>query len=167
MYLIVVFHRRCIAAGVFTRNVKVVLYVLYLSGFLITIRNAFRTASFFYPPDSVANGDEVLFWVLEALPMLTNSVLMNIYPPMKYLPKNYLTYLAVDGKTELEGPGMVDKRPFLATLVDPFDIIGLVTGQDNKHKFWEKDGIGGPRDSVALTGAPQVTQTTEEGRVKS
>lgn len=145
MYLIVLFHRRCLAAGVFTHKVKVVVYTLYLSGFLILIRNTFRTAAFFYPPNSTANGKEWIYWVLEVVPMLLNSYLMNVYPPLKYLPHNHKIYLAVDGKTEIEGPGMVEHRPFILTLVDPFDVVGLVTGQDNKNKFWEKDGVGGPR----------------------
>ena len=141
--LIIVFHRRCIKANVFTHNVKVVVYSLYLSAFLILIRNTFRTASFFYPPESTANSKEWIYWVLEVVPMLFNSYLFNVYPPLKYLPHNNKIYLAVDGKTEIEGPGMVEKRPFLLTLVDPFDLVGLITGQDNKNRFWEHDGIGG------------------------
>lgn len=144
--LVFLFHRRCRAAGVLNYKAKVIVYELYLSSFLILVRNCFRTAAFFYPPTSVANGTEWPFWVLESAPMLLNSVLLNIYPPAKYLPRNYKIYLAVDGKTEIEGPGMVDKRPFLMTLFDPFDVAGLVTGKDNKNKFWEKDGIGGPRE---------------------
>lgn len=146
VYLIVLFHRRCRAAGVLNYKAKVIIYELYLSSFLILTRNVFRTAAFFYPWNSVANGKEWPFWVFEAVPMLLNTALLNIYPPAKYLPRSYKTYLAMDGKTEIEGPGMVDKRPFLHSLLDPFDIGGLVTGKDNKNKFWEKDGIGGPRE---------------------
>jgi hypothetical protein len=80
--------------------------------------------------------------------MLLNSYLLNIYPPLKYLPHNNKVYLAVDGKTEVEGPGMVENRPFLLTLVDPFDLVGLATGQDHKNRFWEHDGIGGPGGSA-------------------
>ncbi|OCT53854.1 RTA1 domain protein [Cladophialophora carrionii] len=135
-------------ANVFSHNVKVVVYSLYLSAFLILIRNTFRTAAFFYPPDSTANGKEWIFWVLEVVPMLLNSYLLNVYPPLKYLPRNDKIYLAMDGKTEIEGPGMVENRPFLLTLVDPFDLVGLATGQDNKNRFWEHDGIGGPGGSA-------------------
>ncbi|RVX70068.1 hypothetical protein B0A52_06240 [Exophiala mesophila] len=144
--LIIIFHRRCIAAGVLNHKAKVIIYELYASSFLILLRNCFRTASFFYPWYSVANGEEWPFWVFEAVPMLINTFLLNVYPPAKYLPRNHKTYLAKDGITELEGPGMVDKRRFIYTLIDPFDIGGLVTGQDNKNKFWEKDGIGGPKE---------------------
>lgn len=151
LFLIVIFHRRCIAAGVLNHKAKVIVYELYASSFLILIRNCFRTASFFYTWDSVANGEEWPFWVFEAVPMVINTFLLNVYPPAKYLPHNHKTYLATDGVTELEGPGMVDKRPFILTLIDPFDIGGLITGQDNKHKFWEKDGIGGPKDEEEVT----------------
>ena len=41
---------------------------------------------------------------------------------------------------------MVDRRTFLLTLFDPFDIGGLINGRDNKNKYWAKDGIGGPRE---------------------
>ncbi|KIX06165.1 uncharacterized protein Z518_04139 [Rhinocladiella mackenziei CBS 650.93] len=166
MILIIIFHRRAVAAGVFTYKTKIIIYELYVSCFLILIRNVFRTAAFFYPPDSIANGDEVLFWVLEALPMLVNSYLMNVYPPAKYLPANHKIYLAVDGKTEIEGPGMVDKRPFLLTFFDPFDLTGLISGQDNKNKFWEKDGIGGPLPAVRGD-ETEIMRTTEEGQVKT
>lgn len=143
--LIIIFHRRAVAKGVFNHKMKVIVYEMYMSSFLILIRNCFRTASFFYPYDSVANGQEWPFWVFESLPMLCNTVLLNIWPPASYLPKNHKTYLAVDGTTELEGPGMVDKRPFLASFFDPFDVVGLLRGKDNKNRFWEQDGIGGPK----------------------
>jgi hypothetical protein len=165
--LVILFHRRSVAAGVFTYKAKVITYELYASCFLILIRNTFRTATFFYPPLSPANGDEVFFWVFEALPMLANTYLLNIYPPAKYLPANHKIYLAMDGRTELEGPGMVDKRPFLLTLFDPFDLVGIARGRDNKNKFWENDGIGRPKGSVMAMDHVQAMDVAEEGRLKS
>jgi len=53
----------------------------------------------------------------------------------------------MDGKTELEGPGAADKRPFLLTLFDPFDVVGLVKGTDAKNRFWERDGTELPQKS--------------------
>jgi hypothetical protein len=150
--------------------VKVIVYTLYLSAFLILIRNTFRTAAFFYSPESTANGKEWIYWVLEVVPMAINSFLFNLYPPLKYLPRNNKIYLAVDGKTELEGPGMVDKRPFLLTLFDPFDLVGLATGHDNKNKFWEKDGIGGPATGRARRGAEderELVQYAQQSQSKS
>ncbi|KAL2426092.1 Lipid-translocating exporter-like protein RTA1 [Exophiala dermatitidis] len=142
--LVIIFHRRCRAAHVFNYKIKVIIYELYFSCFLILIRNVFRTASFFYSPISPVNGDEVYFWVLEILPMLVNTYLLNLFPPAKYLPWDNKIYLAQDGKTELKGPGMVDNRPFLLSFFDPFDLVGLLRGEDHKSRFWEHDGIGGP-----------------------
>ncbi|ETN46625.1 uncharacterized protein HMPREF1541_00811 [Cyphellophora europaea CBS 101466] len=162
--LIVNFHRRAVDHGVFNRKIRIVIYTMYASSLLILLRNCFRTATFFYSYNSVANGEEWPFWVFEALPMLCNSIMLNVWPPAKYLPANHKVYLAIDGKTELVGPGMVDKRPFLASLFDPFDLIGLFRGKDNKNRFWETDGIGGPKANgdAMDTGAPEV----EEARVK-
>ena len=78
--------------------------------------------------------------------MLVNTYMMNVFPPAKYMPANHKIYLAKDGKTELEGPGMVDKRPFLLSLLDPFDLVGVVMKRDSENRFWERDGIGGPRE---------------------
>jgi hypothetical protein len=151
--LVVIFHIRCIRASVFSHNVKVTIYTLYISSTLILLRNTFRTATFFYPATAYANTSEWCFWVFEAAPMVMNSYLMNVYPPGKYLPANYKIYLAMDGKTELEGPGAADKRPFLFTLFDPCDILGLVKGTDAKNRFWEHDGIGPPPKIVDVVSA--------------
>lgn len=142
--LIALFHRRCVSTNVFSHKVKVIVYTLYVSSCLILLRNTFRTATFFYPSTAYANTAEWCFWVFEATPMVLNTYLMNVYPPAKYLPADHKIYLATDGKTELEGPGAVDKRPFLLTLFDPFDVVGLANGRDAKNRFWEEDGIGGP-----------------------
>lgn len=125
-------------------KVKVILYELYLSNFLILFRNCFRTAAFFYSYNSTANGKEWPIWVFEFVPMVINTYLMNVYPPAKYLPANHKIYLAMDGKTEIEGPGLIDKRAFWKTLVDPFDIAGIAQKKDSKNRYWLTDGIGGP-----------------------
>lgn len=144
MSLNVQYHFRARDKGVFTDKVKVVLYVLYASNLLLLLRNCFRTAAFFYPWNSIANGREWPVWVFEFVPMLINTYLMNIFPPAKYLPANHKIYLAMDGKTEIEGPGMIDKRSFLATLLDPFDVVGIIQKKDKKNRYWLRDGIGGP-----------------------
>lgn len=43
-------------------------------------------------------------------------------------------YLAMHGKSEAEVPGMIDERPFLVTLVDPFDIVGINKQKDRKNR---------------------------------
>jgi len=166
VYLVYLFHQRCRAAGSLNYKAKVIIYTLYASSLLILTRNVFRTAAFFYSWNSVANGKEWPFWVFEAVPMLLNSFLLNVYPPAKYLPRSYKTYLAMDGKTEIEGTGMADKRPFLYTFFDPFDIAGLISGKDNKNKFWEKDGIGGPREGAADGGRPIESNVTQSAEIQ-
>jgi hypothetical protein len=155
--LVVCFHLRCLHAKVFSHNVKVIIYTLYISSCLILLRNTFRTATFFYPATAYANASEWCFWVFEAVPMVLNTYLMNVYPPAKYLPADHKIYLATDGKTELEGPGAADKRHFLLTLVDPFDVVGLVKGKDAKNRFWEEDGIGGPAKTE--TRGPETSES--------
>ncbi|RMZ87989.1 hypothetical protein DV736_g4778, partial [Chaetothyriales sp. CBS 134916] len=149
--LIVHFHYRVLGRGnskygnLMTPNLRILLYTLYVSTFLIVLRNTFRTASAFYPYISAVNTSESLLFCLEYLPMLLNTYLFNVFPPAKYLPVNHKIYLAVDGRTEIQGPGMSDRRMFLLTILDPFDIVGLLMGRDSKNRFWERDGIGGPK----------------------
>lgn len=90
--------------------------------------------------------------------MVINSYLMNLYPPAKYLPTNHKIYLAMDGKTEVEGPGIIDKRPFLASWLDPFDIYGIIRKRDQKNRYWLRDGIGGPLPEAQLASqeAPEI-----------
>ncbi|KAL9108711.1 MAG: hypothetical protein Q9227_006507 [Pyrenula ochraceoflavens] len=149
LLLILYFHRQCQRTRVFARNLRVVVYTLYGSCFLILFRNTFRCAASFYSLDATANRSEALFYAIEVLPMLSNSVLLNIFPPAKYLPSSNKIYLARDGKTELEGPGWTDKRHFLLKLFDPLDFVGLFTGRDKKTRFWEDDGIAPPEEPNA------------------
>ncbi len=69
--------------------------------------------------------------------MITNSVMLNFRHPASFLPSSNKIYLAEDGVTEIEGPGFEDPRNFLVTIVDPFDLIGLIKGRD-KQKYWER-----------------------------
>ncbi|KAI9733410.1 MAG: hypothetical protein M1834_003494 [Cirrosporium novae-zelandiae] len=134
------FHRRCLQAGVLSKDVRTVLYTLYLSSFFVCVRNLFRLVSIFQSNPVKAAPEtfhEPYFWIFEATPMLLNTFLLNIYPPAKYLPRDNKIYLAHDGKTELRGPGWEDKRFWLWTILDPFDIAGLVRGRDKETKFWE------------------------------
>jgi hypothetical protein len=134
-----------------------VLYTLYASTLLLSARTVFRVVEYwsvadtdFWRPGGVdvdslspAIRHEWFFWVFEASLMLANHVLMNVRHPRRYLPKSAKTYLARDGVTEVDGPGYKDGRAFLVTVVDPFDLWGLVKGRE-KVKFWEvmPDGKG-------------------------
>lgn len=80
--------------------------------------------------------------------MLVNHVLMNVRHPRKYLPQSTKTYLAIeDGVTEVRGPGYKDGRPFVVTLLDPFDIWGLIKekGKAKEKQFWEGGDVEAQR----------------------
>jgi hypothetical protein len=139
--VVVLFHMRARRANVVNHRLKVIIYTMYASCTLIGTRNIFRTVISFTALSSYVHTTEWPIWVWETLPMLLNTIILNIWPPAKYLPSNNKVYLARDGKTELLGPGWVDKRPFLLTLIDPFDIGGLIRGEDKNNRFWEADGI--------------------------
>lgn len=70
--------------------------------------------------------------------MYANTTMLNLLHPMTKLPQSNKIYLAKDGVTEVEGPGFQDKRPFLMTFVDPFDVVGLVMRKKRHEKFWEE-----------------------------
>ena len=46
----------------------------------------------------------------------------------------------MDGVTEVQGPGWIDKRKWYVTVMDPFDLWGLFSGKDKRDKWWEGDG---------------------------
>lgn len=161
--LAVTFHRRCSKAGIRDRRLQQPLYTLYASSALILARTIFRVVEYFgisnlrysdpdFDPSSMTPLVRYEWWflVFEGALMLLNSFMFNIRHPRMFLPERSTTYLAVDGKTEVEGPGWRDPRPFWQTVVDPFDIRGLVTGRIGKmERFWEEDGIGGPKKAGA------------------
>lgn len=151
------FQLNCSRGGVLNSKIKRCLIVLYTSSVLITIRTIFRTVEYFSAASLNAYTDienispllkqEWFFWFFEAVFMYCNSTMLNVFHPMQVLPHNNKIYLTEDGETEIEGPGYKDTRPFLLTLVDPFDIYGIIVHKGKKERFWEK------------TEAQQVTAT--------
>lgn len=133
------FHRRCLRANVLNKNLRMIIPLLYASSALILIRNIYRVVEVFQDYAGYLQSHEAFFYVFDGALMLINSVMLNLYHPMKYLPGSNKTYLSKDGITEVEGPGWVDKRPFLATVFDPFDLVGLIMGRDKTTKFWETE----------------------------
>ncbi|KAK3906252.1 protein RTA1 [Staphylotrichum tortipilum] len=152
--LAVSFHRRCLRAGLRNERLLAALRTLYASTALLAVRTVFRVAEYwsiaqhdFWRPGGIdvktlspAIRYEWFFWVFEASLMLVNHVLMNVRHPRRYLPKSAKTYLALDGVTEVTGPGYKDGRKLWVTVVDPFDVYGLVKGKDREKKFWEEPG---------------------------
>lgn len=127
-FITAIFHRRCAKAKTHVKAVSTPLNVLYLSMTLILVRSIYRlvqnsgnVAVHIDDLDSLmalspALRYEWYFYVFDATLMLINSVLWNMWNPGRYLPRNYLVYLAQDGKTELEGKVLRHGRPLLSLL---------------------------------------------------
>ena len=133
------FHLRCIRAKVLSPNIRCMLYVLYASNALILVRNIYRVVDVFLGNTGYTETHEAFMYCFDALPMLFNSFLLNIIYPPALLPLSNKTYLSQDGHTERVGPGWQDQRPFLTTLLDPTDCMGLIRGEDRKNRFWEHE----------------------------
>lgn len=131
IYLAGVFHTRCAKAGSDLRNVKTVLYTLYMSMALIFCRCIYRLVEHIGPTKKDLDNIEALralnpvlryeafFYVFEASLMLINSALWVASCPARYLPKDYHIYLAQDG-TERQGEKAMDDRSFLAKAMHVF-----------------------------------------------
>ncbi|KAA8646399.1 hypothetical protein EYZ11_005239 [Aspergillus tanneri] len=140
------FQYSCARGGVLNTKVKRALYVLYCSCTLITVRTIYRTVEYFSAASLNTHNvdkmspilkDEWFFWFFETVFMYSNTTLLNVLHPMRWLPRSNKVYLARDGVTEVEGPGYEDPRHFLLTIFDPFDVVGLITKRGQKEKFWE------------------------------
>ncbi|KAI9657136.1 MAG: hypothetical protein M1821_003302 [Bathelium mastoideum] len=134
--LVITFHIRAKKAGVLNKKLRTFLYIIYISAALVTIRCIYRAVEYFLGFLGYVYAHEAFYWVFEASAMFVYTVLLNVFHPARYLPKSNKIYLSRDG-SEREGPGWQDKRPFLVTLMDPFDIRGLLMGNDKKNQYWD------------------------------
>lgn len=140
IFLEIIFHRRCIKAkNIITPRVRSVFFLLYASSGLILVRNIYRVIEVFEGTDGYIGSHEAFLWVFDGAFMITNTVMFNIMHPMMFLPNSNKVYLATDGCSERMGPGWMDKRNFFLTLIDPFDVAGLVRRKDKKERFWEHE----------------------------
>lgn len=135
--LAALFHRSAARAGVLKHEMRVVLYVLYTSATIVTIRCIYRLVEYILGWDSSIYKNEVFFWIFEAVIMFLNTALLNTFHPGKRLPVSNGTFLAKDGITERQGPGWDDDRPWPVTIFDPLDLWGLLRGKDKHTKFWD------------------------------
>jgi len=135
--LAALFHRSAAREGVLKREMRVVLYVLYTSATIVTIRCIYRLVEYILGWDSSIYKNEVYFWIFEAAIMFVNTALLNTFHPGKRLPASNGTFLAKDGITERLGPGWDDERPWPVTIIDPLDLWGLLKGKDKQTKFWD------------------------------
>lgn len=176
-----VFHKRCRCGSIRSAKLENVLYTLYASTILLTIRTIFRVVEYWSVADLHYNDRSIdpmsfspiiryewFFYVFEASLMLVNQVLMNVRHPRRYLPKSTKTYLSArDGKTEVTGPGYKDSRPFLVTLFDPFDLVGLIKGRDKDAKFWEVEEDDGKDDGNGKGAAADKRRSNPEEKGKN
>lgn len=141
-----IFHHRCNKAGILdpkplaesTENadkVRHVLYLMYISSIIISSRHIFRVVDVFQGYTGYLQRHEWPLFVFDGLFMFANALMLNIWHPMSYLPSDKKVYLSKDGSTERIGPGWNDRRPFLITLFDPFDVAGIFTKKD-RDQFW-------------------------------
>jgi hypothetical protein len=156
------FHYNCSKAGMLAmggdirRRILGVLVTLYISSTLIGTRTIYRTVEYFATAAiSAPKAGEVydimsispviryewFFYVFEVTLMFTNTMMLNFRHPGKYLPKTITTYLGEDG-IEKEGCKFKDPRSMLVQILDPFDIWGLVKGNDKKDRWWERADEG-------------------------
>jgi len=165
------FHRTCKRANVLPKNLKAVLITLYISSALIGVRTIYRTVEYFSISQLKITKDtdlstlspllryEWYFWVFEAMLMVTNSFLLNVRHPMRFLPRDNCIYLAEDGVTEIQGPGYEDKRLWIVTILDPFDIHGMMKGRNMNQRFWETHSEGRVLTSSAKDDAEKAVST--------
>ncbi|KAI1117831.1 RTA1 like protein-domain-containing protein [Nemania sp. NC0429] len=149
------FYRRCRKNGINHSKVNQPLLTLYISTALILVRTIYRTVEYFqidtvnlflpgFDPESQSPilRDEWFFYVFEAALMLINSLLINARHPRRWLPQSTKVYIAKDGISEILGPGYKEERNFVATLLDPFDVYGMIKGKDNATRFWDQNETG-------------------------
>jgi hypothetical protein len=143
--MVAMIHRRCVTAGAFPRNVRLLCIMLYGTSALVFLRCIFRAIESFAILSASSNCNtlcrtvllhEWYLYVFEALPMLIYTWWINFIYPGTLLPRDRNVYLDPDGLTERRGPGWVDTRSRWETFVDPVDLVGTIKGQQNHEKFW-------------------------------
>jgi hypothetical protein len=131
------FHYRAVKAKVLSKDLQVVLKVLYVSATIVTIRCIYRLVEYIMGWDSAVYKNEIFFWIFEAVIMFLNTALLNAFHPGKRLPRSNSVFLDRDGVTERRGPGWKDDRPWIVTVFDPVDLWGLFRGRDKETQFWD------------------------------
>ncbi|KAK5124568.1 hypothetical protein LTR85_001785 [Meristemomyces frigidus] len=156
--LLAIWHIRVKRAGLLSKKLRSVVWMLYASSALITTRCIYRVVEFFEGYTGEVYTHEVYFWVFDASVMLVDSVLLNVFHPGKYFPQKSKIYLAKDGETELKGPGWRDPRKWYWQVIDPFDVAGLF--MKGRNDFWNYPpvqdaeaaaGTGGEKTEAGVT----------------
>ncbi|ROW07406.1 hypothetical protein VMCG_03720 [Cytospora schulzeri] len=149
LFLAVTFHRCCLKAGIHKKkHQRRAADVVYQhradrGPTIYRVVEYYGAVNLHYTVGMDADGFpleikyEWLFYVFEATLMLCNAYLWNIRHPQKYIPKSTKVYLDQDGVTEVKEPDFKNTKSKLASMVDPFDLAGLVKGRDHNNRFWE------------------------------
>lgn len=153
--LLAIWHARVKRAGLLSQMLRTVVWMLYASSALITSRCIYRVVEFFEGYTGEVYTHEAYFWVFDATVMLVDSFLLNAFHPGKYFPRKSKVYLAMDGETEVKGPGWSDPRKWYWQAVDPFDFTGLFT--KGKNDFWNHP----PAQAADMEGAKTGTDVPE------
>ena len=151
-WLVVLVEYRCRKGGQWTSQARVTCYVLYTTSMMILVRCIFRTVQGFQQADcalsnpncSVIDRHEWFLWVFEVANITVFIAAIAIFHPGRYFPRDSKIYQDfVDPNIERIGPGFANatNRSFLATLLDPFDLVGIFNGDAAARidKFWERD----------------------------
>ncbi|KAL8955784.1 MAG: hypothetical protein Q9183_006526 [Haloplaca sp. 2 TL-2023] len=149
--LVALVEYRCRRTKHFPTNVKVPVYVLYITSIMMLVRCIFRAVEGFQqaectpenPHCSTVDRYEWMLWVFEVANITVFVIALVIFHPGRYLPHNTRVFLDYfDGKTERLGPGFAKAthRGFLATVVDPFGFASAVREKGERvDRFWERE----------------------------
>ncbi|KAF2485180.1 RTA1 like protein-domain-containing protein [Neohortaea acidophila] len=149
--LVATLEYRCRRAGKFPRRIRPVFYILYITSSMMLVRCIIRTIEGFEatscPSTQVYCGyietHEAFLWIFEIANITLFVILLALFHPGRYLPRDSKIFLdPVDLETERLGPGFgkADKRPFLVTVLDPFNFYGIITGKGMaRDPFWEQE----------------------------
>lgn len=162
--LVALLEYRCRQAGWFPRKVRIVCNVLYITSLMMLLRCIVRAIEGFEAAACNPNTPgydgycgpvqrhEWFLWVFEVANITVFVALLAFLPPGRYLPRSTKVYLdPYDGLTERIGPGFskAERRSLLATVFDPFDLVGLLMGKGRSvEKFWERNNLTVGEDQV-------------------
>lgn len=166
--ILTIWHARAARLNLLTPKLRKVVWVMYASATLITVRCVYRIVEYFQGFTGELYTHEAYFYVFEGVLMLVNSVMLNVMHPGRLLPQDTRIYLGLDGVTELKGPGWRDPRRWYVQIVDPFDFAGCCR-RDAQYDFWnhpqplEPEGDASNVEADAGKVKSETTATTAVG----
>ncbi|PSK57915.1 RTA1-like protein 2 [Elsinoe australis] len=145
-------HHRARTTRTLPKNIRTMIFMLYLTSSMILLRTVVRTVEGFEGTKCSKTADnplgycgylsthEWVLWVLEVANITLYVCFLTYFTPGAFLPRSHKVFLdPTDGKTERLGPGfsVAEKRSLLATVLDPFNVAGILTGKGHAmSEFW-------------------------------